>query len=95
MFLGAELHEGPVVSWAQPSDLWFSCSAIGSHRTWKHMASIASSMGFKQSVCDQSFYVHHVSKFWAYLFAMSKVLELGESETSPCAMCSELLCLYR
>lgn len=59
------------------------------------MASIASSMGFKQSVCDQSFYVYHVSKFWAYLFAMSKVLELGESETSPCAMCSELLCLYR
>uniref|UniRef100_A0A8C3CVT4 Elongation of very long chain fatty acids protein n=1 Tax=Cairina moschata TaxID=8855 RepID=A0A8C3CVT4_CAIMO len=54
-------------------------SAIGSHRTWKHMASITSSMGFKQSVCDQSFYVHHVSKLWAYLFALSKVLELGDT----------------
>uniref|UniRef100_A0A8B9DJV0 Elongation of very long chain fatty acids protein n=1 Tax=Anser cygnoides TaxID=8845 RepID=A0A8B9DJV0_ANSCY len=54
-------------------------SAIGTHRSWKYMASITSSMGFKQSVCDQSFYVHHISKLWAYLFALSKVLELGDT----------------
>ncbi|NXI66953.1 ELOV6 protein, partial [Anseranas semipalmata] len=54
-------------------------SAIGSHRSWKHMASILSTMGFKQLVCDQTFYVHHISKLWAYLFALSKVLELGDT----------------
>lgn len=34
--------------------------------------------GLKQSVCDQSFYIGPVSKFWAYAFVLSKAPELGE-----------------
>ncbi|XP_015722251.1 elongation of very long chain fatty acids protein 3 [Coturnix japonica] len=54
-------------------------SAIGAYRTWKHMISILTTMGFKQSVCNQVFYVDPVCKFWVYLFALSKVLELGDT----------------
>ena len=69
--------------WAQRSALlWFSCNAIGAHRIWKQMAFILSTKGFKQSVCSQSFYVYSISKLWVYLFVPSKLLELGESETS-------------
>lgn len=34
--------------------------------------------GFRQTVCDTSFYSAPVSKFWAYAFALSKVPEFGE-----------------
>ncbi|NXL91192.1 ELOV6 protein, partial [Alectura lathami] len=54
-------------------------SAIGTHRSWKYMVSVLSTSGFKQSVCDQDFYASPISKFWAYLFALSKVLELGDT----------------
>lgn len=75
--------------WAQCSALLcFSCSAMGAHRVWKQMAFILSTKGFKQSVCSPSFYIHPISKLWVYLFVLSKLLELGESETSPYPMCS-------
>ncbi|NXJ07080.1 ELOV6 protein, partial [Odontophorus gujanensis] len=54
-------------------------SAIGTHRTWKHMISVMTTMGFKRTVCNQAFYVDPVCKFWVYLFSLSKVLELGDT----------------
>jgi len=82
------------VDWTQLSDLLrFSCSAIGTYHTWKHMVSILTTMGFKQSVCNQIFYVDPICRLWVYLFTLSKVLELGESETSPFAVCLELFAL--
>ncbi|XP_065603029.1 very long chain fatty acid elongase 3 [Cyrtonyx montezumae] len=54
-------------------------SAIGTHRTWKHMISMMTTMGFKRSVCNQAFYVDPVCRFWVYLFSLSKVLELGDT----------------
>ncbi|XP_042624681.1 elongation of very long chain fatty acids protein 6-like [Cyprinus carpio] len=35
--------------------------------------------GFKQSVCDQSFYYGPISKFWACAFVLSKAPELGDT----------------
>ncbi|XP_021255392.1 elongation of very long chain fatty acids protein 3 [Numida meleagris] len=54
-------------------------SAVGTHRTWKHMVSILTTKGFKQSVCNQAFYVDPICKLWVYLFTLSKVLELGDT----------------
>uniref|UniRef100_A0A8C9FCM2 Elongation of very long chain fatty acids protein n=1 Tax=Pavo cristatus TaxID=9049 RepID=A0A8C9FCM2_PAVCR len=54
-------------------------SAIGAHRTWKHLFSILTTVGFKQSVCNQLFYVDPICKLWVYLFIMSKVVELGDT----------------
>jgi len=42
------------------------------------MLYILSTSGFKQSVCDQSFYNGPISKFWACAFVLSKAPELGE-----------------
>lgn len=47
------------------------------------MAFLLRTKGFKRSVCSQSFFIHPVSKLWIYLFALSKLVELGESEISP------------
>lgn len=58
------------------------------------MVFMLTTMGFKQSVCNQLFYVDPICKLWVYLFILSKVLELGESEISPFATYSELLCFY-
>lgn len=46
------------------------------------MGFVLSTSGFKRSVCDQGFYNGPVSKFWAYMFVLSKVPELGECKTS-------------
>nr|XP_025950662.1 elongation of very long chain fatty acids protein 3 [Dromaius novaehollandiae] len=54
-------------------------SAIGTHRTWSHMAYILSTEGFRQLVCGQSYFVSSTTKFWAYIFVLSKVLELGDT----------------
>ncbi|NXJ90683.1 ELOV6 protein, partial [Corythaixoides concolor] len=54
-------------------------SAMGAHRIWKQTSFILSTKGFKQSVCSSSFYAHPVSKLWIYLFALSKLLELGDT----------------
>ncbi|NWT04357.1 ELOV6 protein, partial [Mionectes macconnelli] len=66
-----------------PLTLWsFSLtvfSVIGAWRVWKQMAFLLLTKGFKQSVCSQSVYVHPVSKLWIYLFAMSKLVELGDT----------------
>ncbi|NXC41020.1 ELOV6 protein, partial [Penelope pileata] len=54
-------------------------SAIGTYHTWKHLVSILSTEGFKHSVCSQTIYVHPITKFWIYLFVLSKALELGDT----------------
>ncbi|NXS28160.1 ELOV6 protein, partial [Pomatostomus ruficeps] len=66
-----------------PLTLWsFSLtlfSFIAACRVWKQMAFLLLTKGFKQSVCSRSFYVHPVSKLWMYLFALSKLVELGDT----------------
>ncbi|NWR09056.1 ELOV6 protein, partial [Paradoxornis webbianus] len=66
-----------------PLTLWsFSLtlfSFIAACRIWKQMAFILLTKGFKQSVCSKSIYVHPVSKLWMYLFALSKLVELGDT----------------
>ncbi|NXE31982.1 ELOV6 protein, partial [Ptilorrhoa leucosticta] len=66
-----------------PLTLWsFSLtlfSFIAACRVWKQMAFLLLTKGFKHSVCTQSFYTHPVSKLWMYLFALSKLVELGDT----------------
>ncbi|NWT55013.1 ELOV6 protein, partial [Erythrocercus mccallii] len=66
-----------------PLTLWsFSLtlfSFIAACRIWKQMAFLLLTKGVKQSVCSKSFYVHPVSKLWIYLFAMSKLVEMGDT----------------
>lgn len=53
-------------------------SIIGAVRTGKYMMHIITKSGFKQSVCDNSFYNAPITKFWSYAFAISKAPELGK-----------------
>ncbi|XP_035462423.2 elongation of very long chain fatty acids protein 6-like [Scophthalmus maximus] len=66
----------PLVLWSLSLALF---SIIGSVRTGSYMFHVLSSSGFRQSVCDQSFYIGPVSKFWAYAFVLSKAPELGDT----------------
>ncbi|NWH37044.1 ELOV6 protein, partial [Chloropsis hardwickii] len=66
----------PLVLWSFSLTLF---SFIAACRVWKQMAFLLLTKGFKQSVCSQSFYVHPVSKLWIYLFALSKLVELGDT----------------
>ncbi|NXH14229.1 ELOV6 protein, partial [Bucco capensis] len=66
----------PLVLWSLSLALF---SAIGAFRVWKHMAWVLSTKGFKYSVCTRSFYIHPSTKLWAYLFVLSKLLELGDT----------------
>ncbi|NXM23983.1 ELOV6 protein, partial [Oxyruncus cristatus] len=54
-------------------------SVIGAWRVWKQMVFLLLTKGFKQSVCSQSVYIHPVSKLWVCLFALSKLVELGDT----------------
>ncbi|NWW08877.1 ELOV6 protein, partial [Oreocharis arfaki] len=66
-----------------PLTLWsFSLtlfSFIAACRVWKQMSFLLLTKGFKRSLCSQSFFVHPVSKLWIYLFALSKLVELGDT----------------
>ncbi|NWR49812.1 ELOV6 protein, partial [Regulus satrapa] len=66
----------PLVLWSFSLAVF---SFIAASRVWKQMAFLLLTKGFKQSVCSQSFYVHPVSKLWMYLFALSKLAELGDT----------------
>ncbi|NXB94011.1 ELOV6 protein, partial [Vidua chalybeata] len=77
---------GPLVLWSfsQPwaqcsALLWFSCCFIAAYQIWKQMAFLLLTKGFKQPVCILSFYVHPVSKLWMYLFALSQLVEIGDT----------------
>ncbi|XP_041802897.1 elongation of very long chain fatty acids protein 6-like [Chelmon rostratus] len=66
----------PLVLWSLSLAVF---SIIGAIRTGCYMFHILSSSGFRQSICDQSFYNGPVSKFWAYAFVLSKAPELGDT----------------
>ncbi|NXO81178.1 ELOV6 protein, partial [Sitta europaea] len=66
----------PLVLWSFSLTLF---SFIAACRIWKLMAFLLLTKGFKQSMCSQSFYVHPVSKLWVYLFALSKLVEMGDT----------------
>ncbi|NWH93225.1 ELOV6 protein, partial [Aegithalos caudatus] len=66
----------PLALWSFSLTLF---SFIAACRIWKQMAFLLLTKGFKQSVCSQSFYVHPVSKLWIYLFALSKLVEMGDT----------------
>uniref|UniRef100_A0A669QKC9 Elongation of very long chain fatty acids protein 6 n=1 Tax=Phasianus colchicus TaxID=9054 RepID=A0A669QKC9_PHACC len=64
----------PLVLWSLSLAVF---SIFGAVRTAPYMLYILMTKGLKQSVCDQSFYIGPVSKFWAYAFVLSKAPELG------------------
>ncbi|KAJ8284662.1 hypothetical protein COCON_G00035120 [Conger conger] len=66
----------PLVIWSLSLAIF---SIIGAVRTGSYMLHVLYNSGFKQSVCDQSFYRAPVSKFWAYAFVLSKAPELGDT----------------
>lgn len=43
------------------------------------MFHVITTTGFKQSVCDNSFYNSPLTKFWAFAFTLSKAPELGKA----------------
>uniref|UniRef100_A0A8C3UZS8 Elongation of very long chain fatty acids protein n=2 Tax=Catharus ustulatus TaxID=91951 RepID=A0A8C3UZS8_CATUS len=66
----------PLALWSFSLTLF---SIIAAWRIWKQMAFLLLNKGFKRSVCSRSFYVHPVSKLWMYLFALSKLVEMGDT----------------
>ncbi|KAM6956382.1 very long chain fatty acid elongase 6-like [Aplochiton taeniatus] len=66
----------PLILWSLSLAIF---SIIGAVRTGWYMVHILSTSGFRQSICDQSFYYGPVSKFWAYAFVLSKAPELGDT----------------
>ncbi|NWI76888.1 ELOV6 protein, partial [Dryoscopus gambensis] len=66
----------PLILWSFSLTLFSFVSAC---RVWKQMFFLLRTKGFKRSVCSRSFYVHPVSKFWIYLFVLSKLVELGDT----------------
>ncbi|CAL8303118.1 unnamed protein product [Lota lota] len=77
------MRERPKLNLRKPLVLWSLSlaifSIIGAVRTGWYMMYVLTTSGFKQSVCDTSFYSAPVSKFWAYAFVLSKAPELGDT----------------
>ncbi|XP_024141206.1 elongation of very long chain fatty acids protein 6 [Oryzias melastigma] len=77
------MRERPKLNLRRPLMLWSLSlaifSIIGAVRTGTYMLHVLLNGGFRQSVCDSSFYKAPVTKFWAYAFALSKVPELGDT----------------
>ncbi|XP_005794848.1 elongation of very long chain fatty acids protein 6-like [Xiphophorus maculatus] len=77
------MRERPKLNLRRPLALWSLSlaifSIIGAVRTGKYMLHIITKSGFKQSVCDNSFYNAPITKFWSYAFAISKAPELGDT----------------
>uniref|UniRef100_A0A3Q3EPZ8 Elongation of very long chain fatty acids protein n=1 Tax=Labrus bergylta TaxID=56723 RepID=A0A3Q3EPZ8_9LABR len=77
------MRERPKLNLRRPLVLWSLSlaifSIIGALRTGLYMVHVISNSGFRQSVCDSSFYSAPVTKFWAYAFVLSKAPELGDT----------------
>nr|XP_046232837.1 elongation of very long chain fatty acids protein 6-like [Scatophagus argus] len=77
------MRERPKLNLRRPLVLWSLClaifSIIGALRTGLYMLHVLTTSGFRQSVCDTSFYSAPVTKFWAYAFVLSKAPELGDT----------------
>ncbi|KAM3862874.1 very long chain fatty acid elongase 6-like [Diretmus argenteus] len=84
VFTGQQLmKERPKLNLRRPLVLWSlslaAFSIVGAIRTGWFMVHMLTTSGFRQSICDQSFYSGPVSKFWAYAFVLSKAPELGDT----------------
>ncbi|XP_062374918.1 elongation of very long chain fatty acids protein 6-like [Sardina pilchardus] len=66
----------PLILWSLSLAIF---SIVGAVRTGIYMLYILHTFGFKQSVCDQSFYNGPITRFWAYAFVLSKAPELGDT----------------
>uniref|UniRef100_A0A3Q0S999 Elongation of very long chain fatty acids protein 6 n=1 Tax=Amphilophus citrinellus TaxID=61819 RepID=A0A3Q0S999_AMPCI len=66
----------PLVLWSLSLAIF---SIVGAVRTGAYMLHVLTNSGFRQSVCDNTFYSAPVTKFWAYAFALSKAPELGDT----------------
>ncbi|XP_069016157.1 very long chain fatty acid elongase 6-like [Embiotoca jacksoni] len=77
------MRERPKLNLRRPLVLWSLSlaifSIIGAVRTGLYMLHVLTNSGFRQSVCDNSFYSAPVTKFWAYAFVLSKAPELGDT----------------
>lgn len=77
------MRERPKLNLRRPLALWSLSLAIfsivGAVRTGLYMTHVLTTSGFKQSVCDTSFYSAPLTKFWAYAFVLSKAPELGDT----------------
>ncbi|XP_059180262.1 elongation of very long chain fatty acids protein 6-like [Centropristis striata] len=77
------MRERPKLNLRRPLVLWSLSLAIfsivGALRTGLYMLHVITTGGFRESVCDTSFYSGPVTKFWAYAFAISKAPELGDT----------------
>lgn len=77
------MRERPKLDLRKPLVLWSLSlavfSIIATLRTGSYMLHVLSSRGYRQSVCDTSFYSAPVSKFWAIMFVLSKLPELGDT----------------
>ncbi|XP_008335814.1 elongation of very long chain fatty acids protein 6-like [Cynoglossus semilaevis] len=77
------MRERPKLNLRRPLVLWSLSlaifSIIGAVRTGLYMLHVLTNSGFRQSVCDSSFYSAPITKFWAYAFVLSKAPELGDT----------------
>ncbi|XP_061564435.1 elongation of very long chain fatty acids protein 6-like [Cololabis saira] len=77
------MRERPKLNLRGPLVLWSlglaAFSIVGAVRTGLYMLHVLTTGGFRESVCDNSFYSAAVTKFWAYAFILSKVPELGDT----------------
>ncbi|KAL2078700.1 hypothetical protein ACEWY4_026385 [Coilia grayii] len=77
------MRERPKLDLRAPLVLWSLSlaifSIIGAVRTGGYMLHVLTDRGYRESVCDTSFYSAPVSKFWAYSFVLSKLPELGDT----------------
>ncbi|XP_072229048.1 very long chain fatty acid elongase 6-like [Leuresthes tenuis] len=77
------MRERPKLNLRRPLALWSLSlavfSIIGAVRTGSYMLHVLTNGGFRESVCDISFYRASVTKFWAYAFVLSKAPELGDT----------------
>ncbi|KAM5323661.1 very long chain fatty acid elongase 3 [Glossophaga mutica] len=67
----------------RPLILWSFClsifSILGAVRMWGYMRALVLRDSLKQTVCFINFLEDSVVKFWACLFVLSKVIELGDT----------------
>ncbi|XP_062859592.1 elongation of very long chain fatty acids protein 6-like [Trichomycterus rosablanca] len=67
---------GPLMLWSLSLAVF---SFMGTVRTGSYMLNSLTTAGFTQTVCDLNFFSSPVSKFWAFIFVLSKVPELGDT----------------
>ncbi|XP_074151526.1 very long chain fatty acid elongase 3 [Sminthopsis crassicaudata] len=54
-------------------------SILGAVRTWKYGGALLIIMGLKESLCHHGTVSNPTVRFWAFLFVLSKIVELGDT----------------